>query len=328
LSPDWFAARAAAPAESAIVSRLDRDAGGTGRLLTRAEIDDPRYDSPVRDVLATTPAPPAPAVRCAVLAAAPWLIFAAIPFFLAPARIDPADPRGNAIEAALVRLDEKLATLEEEIALEQTGDADLRERLDSVRDAAQEAVRDGALESALEALDRMEQELAAVAERAERGIERATDAAQDAIDHSAAGTLDASFEQLASELDAAGLGDTLAAARAELAKGNETDAAPTNAEESGSAGDEPGAASSSPNAGASNPRAAALAAALSRQLSDKHSALQSAGLLPELDPALAAKLAALADRLGADGELGELTPAELAELEEVDLCDEESHGPG
>lgn len=314
-------AKRRAPSEAFVLAQFDRDSGGTGRLLTRFEVEDARYDHALLRVLAEAPLPAPPPWAAALRRVVPWALFALLPFALAPDRFRNEKPPRAALAPTIARVEEKLATLEEEIALADAGESDLARRVEDTKEAAERAIEEGALESALEALDRMERELASAAERAAEAIERAAEAASDAADAPTDAAAELAFSALEDDLAAAGLASALAQAKADLAASQrEREAADGNTDADG--GDD------AAETGAQNGASAALASALLNRLSNKAGALAGAGLLKPMDAELEDRLAELARELREAREAKDDPNGELVELEELDLCDEESHGPG
>lgn len=167
----WVRARRRRLSREAAAAWLDVRAGAGGVLVTGLEAPDPRWAPRVEAVLARAPALPRPRlVRPLGLPLLGALFVVAALAVEVPAS-EPG-PSPALFEAALQRLDEQLATLEEEVELEEELAREMHERLERL---AEDLDHSGA-ESTYEAIDRLEERLGAEARRASDAARRAGEA--------------------------------------------------------------------------------------------------------------------------------------------------------
>jgi len=192
----WIAQRAR-PSEALAAAWLDVRGGASGAVVTEAELGSSawsdRAQQRIENALAQLP-------RIDGLALARSLglgaLFAAAALFVPLPEASVVGTPPFAPERTLERLEEKLAALEDALALDPELSQELRERLERVEESA----REERFDSTFEALDRLEERLDDSAARALEAAQRAQDdlaaAASDAhLDH-AQEALESALEQL------------------------------------------------------------------------------------------------------------------------------------
>jgi hypothetical protein len=205
----WAFARRRVPSRAATAAWLDVRGGGSGAVVAAFEVEDPRWQAQLAAALGR--GAELPRVRLARPAGRALLAGAfASGALLVPLPRAAIGPPPVVQEAALERVEEQLAALQEQVQL----DAELAEEL---REALSRLQQEGALrepESAFEALDRaserLEQEAlenAETAQAAREDLARAAEAA--AADPEAA---QAELERTLGELSKAGFGKDVQAA--------------------------------------------------------------------------------------------------------------------
>lgn len=174
---------------------LDVRSGGAGALVTELELADPRWRPRAEERLsAAAPRLPRPRLVAPALAALGGLAFALLALALgAPVR-DPG-PAPEFFDAWLQRLETRVATLAAQGALDPERDAELAERLASLRDA----IDGGRAASLYEAFDRFEEGLGQDASRLARGAQ-ALASALGALDRLGGGALGADPADLLARL--------------------------------------------------------------------------------------------------------------------------------
>jgi hypothetical protein len=186
--------------EGGALGWLDVRTGATGTLLASVEVQDSRWSSRVAELLRRSPPPPAIRWRPLARRAAPCLIFALAALAVPIARAEGAASIG---ERSLARLQEKLQALQEEVRIEETPAAEIKERLDQLRSELAEA----RLETQLEAADRLDaaidKEAQKAAESAQQAMEQLAEAGADA--RKDAGEAQRELEQAVAELAKNGL---------------------------------------------------------------------------------------------------------------------------
>src|SRR5262245_1659256 len=162
----WFARRRFVSAATA-ATWLDVKLGASGRYVTAFEIDGAAPPTPP----STTVAEPVPRLRRGVLLRPllPALAFAALAFWIPLNRGAPGVVPPVVSAAQVERIAEKLAALEETVALEPELSAELHERLEHAREQADSAP----LASTYEAMDQLAQRITNEAEAAREHAERA-----------------------------------------------------------------------------------------------------------------------------------------------------------
>lgn len=166
----WVRAGRRQISESGATAWLDLRCGATGTLLTAKEQRDPRWTDRARALLEKAPPLPALPWQLTAKRIAPAAAFALLALFVPLPKIE-ANSSSRFAEAAVQRLQEKLATLEEIVNLDEKAQADLERRLDRLEELAKE----GRAEAAFEAIDRFESELAEKARERAEAIEAAKD---------------------------------------------------------------------------------------------------------------------------------------------------------
>ena len=160
--------------------------GASGLLLTGLEVPDPRWQVEIEKAAErSTRALPRVRMGGETYAVGAALVFALLSWWIHVPRTTAGPPLGL-ITAAVERLAEKLATLDEEVKLDEELATDLAERLERLRERIEEATP----ESAFEAIDRLEERIQAEAERVREELEAAHD-------DLAAGLLDAARDPAA-----------------------------------------------------------------------------------------------------------------------------------
>lgn len=206
----WRTARRRGLSRAGATAWIDLKTGATGLVCASGEVDDPRWAAALASRLER--APELPRLRTRQLAGPP---VAACAFGLAalwvPLPEATPEPGRRLFERSLERLSEKLATLDEEL----TVDERTRTELESTLARIEDELADAPTESLLEALDRLDGSLADAAEDARRraeealaGIERASSAGGEA------GAMDDGALEALAELGELGLLGDLAAAGA------------------------------------------------------------------------------------------------------------------
>jgi len=165
----WLTARRRFLSRRAATTWVDLHTGSTGLVCTSDEIDDPRWNEAAAARLARrNGALSLPSLRGRRLAAPPLCAtaFAAATLWVPlPERVLP--PGRELFERSLDELTEKLATLEEEITVDERTADELRSSLERIDDE----LTDASAESVLEALDRLDGRLGEAAEDARRRAE-------------------------------------------------------------------------------------------------------------------------------------------------------------
>lgn len=205
----WLVARRRAPSREHAVGWLDLDSGGRGTLVTELELGDERWHHAVDEALARVRIPAARSARQIASRGLPALVFAAL-CLLVPIPAPAAESASTAwFENRTEELREKLATLEEEVELDEETAAELAERLDNL----EADVENGLPEAMFEGLDdldaRLEELAAAAREDAAQAMDDAARAAELAERDPAAANEELS--SLLQELAEAGLDDDLGA---------------------------------------------------------------------------------------------------------------------
>jgi hypothetical protein len=218
----FWRARRAVPSPAAAATWLDARSGGAGALVTSFELgEDARWSEAV--ALQARRAPPPPTVRPAALLG-PWPLTLA--FALACVLVPVAEPamsntRGaeELLERGVERARERLATLEEEVALGDETRAELRERLERL----ERDLEGAGVEAGFEGLDALEQELERLAGQAldealsvEQALARSA-ASSSSSSASTSRAVEQAAEQLASGALAPAADEDLLAALQELA---------------------------------------------------------------------------------------------------------------
>jgi len=147
---------------------LDIRSGGSGLVLTAAELDDPRWRAETERRLASAPAPPRLRLARPLSRLVPALAFAAGALVLDPPAARAGTPE-RAVLGVVEKIAEKLATLEETLQLDPAEAEELHARLERLRAEAGEARP----EASFEAVDRLEERLEALAREALDAAERA-----------------------------------------------------------------------------------------------------------------------------------------------------------
>ncbi|MBL8695959.1 MAG: hypothetical protein JNJ88_17830 [Planctomycetes bacterium] len=171
----WVRARRRRISEGGAAAWLDVRCGATGTLLTAQAQRDPRWSGRARAILEDAPPLPALPWRISATRIAPAVAFALLALFV-PLPKSEANSSSRFAEAAVQRLQEKLATLEEIVNLDEKAEADLERRLDRLEELAKE----GRAEAAFEAIDRFESQLAERARERAEVIESAKEGLADA----------------------------------------------------------------------------------------------------------------------------------------------------
>lgn len=147
------------------VAWLDARAGGSGALVTQLEVGDGAWSSHVDAALSHLLVLPRARLGRTALQILPPLGFAIAALLVEMPR-DPALPPKHLQEAAIERVEEKLATLEEQVALEPELASELEKKIERLEDDA------GEPEQAFEALDRLEERLSQESEMlAQKGLD-------------------------------------------------------------------------------------------------------------------------------------------------------------
>lgn len=193
----WIVARRRRLSRAGAVAWLDLRTDANGALLTDAELGDARWSPRVEASLARDVVLPRPRVGRPVLQTCPALAFAAAALWIELPR-DPVLPPRKLEDALVERVEEKLDTLKEEVALEPELEKELEARLDRLQDER------GDPEQAFEAIDGLDARLAQEGERLEESL------------HDAQESLDAAGSSASS--DPEGAQKALEAALGELAK--------------------------------------------------------------------------------------------------------------
>jgi hypothetical protein len=147
---------------------LDVRSGGSGLVVTAAELDDPLWRVEAERRLAGAPAPPRLRLARPLLKLVPALGFAAGALVVEPPPARAGTPQ-RAVLGVVERIEEKLATLEETLQLDPAEAEELHARLERLRAEAGEARP----EASFEAVDRLEERLEALAREALDEAERA-----------------------------------------------------------------------------------------------------------------------------------------------------------
>ena len=157
----WLDARRRFVSEQTAAAWLDQASGGTGGVLTALERPDPRW---AREAAAARPGMKLPwtwpAAGTAFLAAA----------FLVPVSDPPEPPLPAVPQAQLDKLEEQLEALAEVAEMEPEQVEDLQDTLEDLREAT------APNEAALEAMDRVEDQLGDMAEQLQQANERSQEA--------------------------------------------------------------------------------------------------------------------------------------------------------
>jgi hypothetical protein len=201
----YFRARRRFLSSAGAAAWLDVRAGSTGLILTELETGDPAWGERAARLLARAPDLPAAPWRRVLTRTAPCAAFA-LAALLIPVSSAGAGSFGTAA-AILDRLDEKLATLEEQIRIDETPAAELRQRLEQLRSDLPGAPP----EVQLEALDRFDESLreeaAKAAEAAESAMQQmsAAESAADAASQEKPADAQELLEKAVAELAQSGL---------------------------------------------------------------------------------------------------------------------------
>ena len=200
----WWRARRTELSHAGAVAWLDVHLGAGGAMLTRLEHDDVRWHAAVERAFERPVALPRARVGRPLLGLVPALAFAVAALFVELPRAIVLPPR-RVEEAATMRVEEKLAALEEEVALEPELAQELEERLERLKDEP------GSPEDTFEALDQLDARLNAEGERlteelrdAQESLARAAESAS--LDSDAA---QRELEKTLGELTRAGFGKEL-----------------------------------------------------------------------------------------------------------------------
>lgn len=201
----WWRARGTVFSHAGAVAWLDVHTGAGGALLTQLETDDVRWRGAVERAFDRPVVLPRARLARPLLALVPALAFALAALFVPFPRAIVLPPR-HVEEAAITRVEEKLAALAEEVALEPELAAELEARLERLKDES------GSPEDTFEALDQLTARLDAEGERLGEELRDAREALQSAAE-TAASDPDAAqreLEQTLGELARAGLEGKLA----------------------------------------------------------------------------------------------------------------------
>lgn len=200
----WWRARKSGLSHNGAVAWLDVHLGAGGALLTRLEHDDARWRGSIERAFERPIALPRARLARPLLGLVPALAFAAAALFVELPRAASLPPRRVEV-AAIERVEEKLAALEEEVALEPELAQELEARLERLKDEP------GSPEDTFEALDQLDARLNAEGDRlteelrdAQESLARAADSAS--LDTDAA---QRELEKTLGELTRAGLGKEL-----------------------------------------------------------------------------------------------------------------------
>lgn len=176
----WLRVRRGGLTRVSAATWLDLRSGSSGLLVTLAELHDERWMARAAALLAAVPALPRPDWRRFALRTLPAGLFAMTPFLAASLGLEPAPP--PSYDAAVERLREKLATLEEVVVLQDDERRGLHDDLARLADDLSGARP----EAAFEAIDRLEERLDSRGEqareagaKADRSLARAADASAD-----------------------------------------------------------------------------------------------------------------------------------------------------
>lgn len=197
----WWIARKQVPGAESCATWLDVRGGASGMVVTESEVGvtawTPQADARLRESLNALPALDATRALRTVL---PALAFAVLVVWIDPPKSEIGPPPAVA-DAAIERIEEKLATLEEVLAMEPEAQAELQEQLENARAEAEE----GRAESAFEALDRIEQQLEQHAEEAEQAAHRARHELNEAVDDPSLADAQTALENALAQMAKAGL---------------------------------------------------------------------------------------------------------------------------
>lgn len=254
----WRIARRKRWSTAAAATWLDWRSGASGALVTGFERDDPAWNGHVDAALA----------RADLLPRARWgrpaalllfaIAFAALATWVTIPRVVPGPSRAVQT-AAIERVEEKLATLEEQVTLDPVVAEELHESLERLENGTDGESIEGTFEALDRAGERLEDEARARAEAAESALESLA-----AAESAASGDPEAAQKQLEATLEAL--------AKSGLAKGLE-----------GALPEELGAKGLELPAGTKLDAAqiAKLTAGLESKLGEKLAKLSAAGLLKE-----------------------------------------------
>ncbi|MCP3914556.1 MAG: hypothetical protein GY711_03245 [bacterium] len=167
----WQRARSRFLSREGAATWLDLRSGATGTLVTALEVGDERWAERTREVLARAPEVPGLRLAPAVGRAATGVGFALLAL-LVPIPRTIAGPPPAIFDASLEALQEKLATLEEEIVFDEETAQELEERMERLE---KEALASENPEATFEAIDEMTKRLEEEALEAQEAIETASE---------------------------------------------------------------------------------------------------------------------------------------------------------
>ena len=171
----WWLARRTVPSVSGAATWLDVHSGASGMVVTERELGASSWSESAREHLAEALAQtPRGRVARALKPVLPAAAFCALALWIDPPRVVVGPPPAVAT-AAIERVEEELRTLQEQVELEPELAAEMSARLEQIEAHAD----DGLAESTFEALDRLEERIAAEARDAQQ---RAEQAARDLAD--------------------------------------------------------------------------------------------------------------------------------------------------
>lgn len=197
----WLSARRAVPSADRAAAWLDVESGASGLVVTESELGETPWSQAARERIARA----ANAERPVRWPRSSWATLVALAFAGGALWFEPerarVGPPAAVTEAALERVEEQLATLNETLALEPDLAAELEQRLERIEAEAEE----GLPESTFEALDNFEQRLEQSASEALESAQRANDGLSAAMTEPALDEAQTGLEAALEAMRAAGL---------------------------------------------------------------------------------------------------------------------------
>ena len=197
----WWLARRRIPSRESCATWLDVRGGASGLVVTENELGSsawsPRAEERLRRSLDVLPEVD---ILRTLRNVTPAAAFVALALWIEPPQVEVGPPPAVA-DAAIERVEEKLAALEQVLEVEPELAAELDEQLESAKAEAAE----GRPESTFEALDRMEERLEDQAQRAEQAAHRAQHELASAVGEPNLEDAQAALENALAEMAKAGL---------------------------------------------------------------------------------------------------------------------------